>query len=269
MREKSGKYLLFILISSGLFILAISTSAHPGRTAADGCHYCRTNCDSWGVPWNQRHCHGGSQYTPPPTYNPPVYIPPPTSQQANLFEVTKVIDGDTIQIETGEKVRYIGIDTPETVHPSKPVECFGKEATAKNKELVEGKTVRLEKDISETDKYGRLLRYVYVGDIFVNLELVKEGYAVSSTYPPDVKYQDRFLEAQQEAREKQKGLWITCRGEEITPENESQVPKNSLLVPEELTAELAKEGINPALWGLIGLGLGGFIAYLFLKRKIK
>ncbi|OGY26947.1 MAG: hypothetical protein A2Z11_02730 [Candidatus Woykebacteria bacterium RBG_16_43_9] len=131
--------------------------------------------------------------------------------------VTRVIDGDTIEIEGGEKVRYIGIDTPETVHPSKPVQCFGKEAALKNKKLVEGKRVRLEKDVSETDKYGRLLRYVYlprgkagVGEVFVNKILVQDGYAFSSTYPPDVKYQDIFSKAEKEAREADRGLWSSC-----------------------------------------------------------
>src|SRR3990167_2746686 len=74
--------------------------------------------------------------------------------------VTRVIDGDTIQVETSETVRYIGINTPETVHPDKPVECFGQQAANKNKELVLGKSVTLEKDVSETDRYGRLLRVV-------------------------------------------------------------------------------------------------------------
>jgi micrococcal nuclease len=114
-------------------------------------------------------------------------------------QVVRVVDGDTIivNVEGQEyRVRYIGIDTPETVHPTKPVEPFGKEASEMNKQLVEGKIVRLEKDISETDRYGRLLRYVYVDDIFVNAELVRLGYAQVTTYPPDVKYQDIFLELQ-------------------------------------------------------------------------
>jgi len=122
-------------------------------------------------------------------------------------KVIRVIDGDTIKIEGDKVVRYIGIDTPETVHPSKPVQCYGKEASDKNKELVEGKEVKLEKDVSETDKYGRLLRYIWLGDMLVNEYLTREGYAQSSTYPPDVKYQDRFLEAQKLAREENKGLW--------------------------------------------------------------
>ena len=79
---------------------------------------------------------------------------------AEYYKVARVIDGDTIELENGERVRYIGMDTPETVHPSKPVQCFGKAASAENSKLVSGKTVRLEKDVSDTDKYGRLLRYV-------------------------------------------------------------------------------------------------------------
>ena len=130
--------------------------------------------------------------------------------------VKRVIDGDTVELENGGKVRYIGIDTPETLDPRKPVQCFGKNASAKNKELVEGKPVWLVKDVTDKDKYGRLLRYVYLGDpaqessMFVNLELVKQGFAHSYTYPPDIKYQDLFISAQTEARENQRGLWASC-----------------------------------------------------------
>lgn len=129
--------------------------------------------------------------------------------------VAKVIDGDTIEIEGGQRVRYLGMDTPETVDPRKPVQCFGKEAKNKNKELVEGKRVILEKDISETDKYGRLLRYVYLpletGELlFVNDFLIREGYAKVLTIPPDVKFAEQFLEAQRQARERSLGLWKIC-----------------------------------------------------------
>src|SRR3989344_6996325 len=99
----------------------------------------------------------------------------PTAKE-QLIKVTRVIDGDTIEIEGGQKVRYIGIDTPETVDPRSLPQCFGKEAASKNRELVEGKKVRLEKDILDKDKYGRLLRYVYLPDsnsgIFINDYLV-------------------------------------------------------------------------------------------------
>jgi micrococcal nuclease len=137
-----------------------------------------------------------------------------SSSDAGLFHVARVVDGDTIKLENGETVRYIGIDTPETVDPRRPVGCFGKEAGNKNTELVLGKEIRLEKDISDADKYGRLLRYVYVGDIFVNEYLVREGYARASSYPPDVKYQELFREAEWEAREMKRGLWAdeTCAG---------------------------------------------------------
>lgn len=124
--------------------------------------------------------------------------------------VTKVIDGDTVEIEGGQRVRYIGIDTPETVHPNIKTECFGAAASAKNKDLVEGKRVILKKDVSEVDKYGRLLRYVYLGDIFVNEYLVREGFASASSYPPDIKYQQQFSQAEQEARENNRGLWKDC-----------------------------------------------------------
>ena len=128
----------------------------------------------------------------------------------DTFLVTRVIDGDTIEIEGGRKVRYIGIDTPETVDPRKPIQCFGVEASNKNKELVERKRVRLEKDVSETDKYGRLLRYVHVDDLFVNDYLVRQGYAYAYTYPPDVKYSEQFVQVQTEARENNRGLWKAC-----------------------------------------------------------
>lgn len=131
-------------------------------------------------------------------------------QDTKLYLVKRVIDGDTIELDNGDKVRYIGINTPETVDPRKPVECFGKEASAKNKELVEWKLVRLEKDVSDKDQYGRLLRYVYVTDIFVNDQLVHDGYAQVSTFPPDVKYKDLFLASQTYARENNLGLWKSC-----------------------------------------------------------
>lgn len=124
--------------------------------------------------------------------------------------VVSVVDGDTIHVSISGRayvVRYIGMDAPETVAPGRPAGCMGPEASAANKALVQGKTVFLEKDVSETDRYGRLLRYVYVGDLFVNAELVRQGYAQVSTFPPDVKYQSLFLQLQQEARNAKRGLW--------------------------------------------------------------
>lgn len=125
-------------------------------------------------------------------------------------QVINVVDGDTIDvlIEGVEyRVRYILVDTPETKDPGEPVQPFGPEAYEANRQLVEGRTVRLEKDVSETDRYGRLLRYVYVGELMVNEELLRLGLARVATFPPDVKYVDRFLAVQQEAQAAGAGLW--------------------------------------------------------------
>lgn len=152
----------------------------------------------------------GTAITQVPTEIPsPTIEPSATPIPLNLEFVTvkRVVDGDTISLENGKVVRYIGIDTPETVDPRKPVQCYAKEASARNKELVEGQVVGLEKDVSETDKYGRLLRYVYKGDVLINELLVREGYAHSSSYPPDIKYQEKFRLAEQEAMENKRGLW--------------------------------------------------------------
>lgn len=153
--------------------------------------------------------------------SPPSFL----SAQRQKAYVVRVIDGDTAEIEPStssdqesrRRVRYIGIETPETVDPRKSVECFGQEAAKKNRELVEGQTVELEKDVSETDRYGRLLRYIYAGDIFVNDYLIRQGFAYSSSYPPDVKYQEQFRQAEKEARENGRGLWRVCGEEKATP----------------------------------------------------
>ncbi len=145
----------------------------------------------------------------------------------HLFLVTHVIDGDTFEIESGEKVRLIGIDTPETVDPHRLVGCYGPEASNKSKEVLTNQRVRLEKDITDKDKYGRILRYVYLvrqdesssaylpqegatSAIFYNDYLVKEGYAKSYPYPPDTKYQELFNRSQMEAKLNKKGLWGRC-----------------------------------------------------------
>ena len=125
-------------------------------------------------------------------------------------KVTRVIDGDTFEILGGEKVRYIGINTPELGDSRTPVQCFATEAKDENTKLIGGKTVILVRDISHKDKYGRLLRYVYVGDIFVNEKLVRDGYAQVATYPPDVKFEDVFKQAQKFASSEKLGLWSKC-----------------------------------------------------------
>jgi micrococcal nuclease len=124
--------------------------------------------------------------------------------------VERVVDGDTIRVRLGdgiEVVRYIGMDTPETVHPTRGVEPYGKEASEVNRALVEGKVVRLYFDVERRDRYGRLLAYVCVGEVFVNAELLRRGYAQLMTVPPNVRFVERFIRLQQEAREAGRGLW--------------------------------------------------------------
>jgi len=115
--------------------------------------------------------------------------------------VTGVIDGDTIVINGGYHVRYIGIDAPETD------EFYYAEAKKMNEDLVTGKKVRLQRDISDKDSYGRLLRYVHVGDTFVNAEMVKRGFAWAMAYPPDLKYAAYLEAVEREARQTKQGLW--------------------------------------------------------------
>lgn len=131
-------------------------------------------------------------------------------QISQTGHVVRVIDGDTIRVRINkqeETVRYIGVDTPETVHPTCGIEPYGIEASNFNKKLVEGKTVQLEFDVDSRDRYGRLLAYVYVDTLFVNAELVKQGYAQLMTVPPNVRYVELFKELQTAAREDKRGLW--------------------------------------------------------------
>jgi endonuclease YncB( thermonuclease family) len=131
--------------------------------------------------------------------------------------VIRIVDGDTIVIDRGrgdERVRFIGMNTPETQKPNTPVESMGREASAANAALVEGHEVLLETDVSDTDQYGRLLRYVWVDDpersgdlLMVNLALVASGYAQAVSYPPDVRFQDDLRAAELAAREQGLGLW--------------------------------------------------------------
>ena len=118
--------------------------------------------------------------------------------------VTFVVDGDTIELAGGKRVRLIGIDAPERNEP-----LYG-DARVALETMVLGKEVRLEKDISDTDRYGRLLRYVYVGDVFINLEMVRLGVAAAYTYPPDVAEADVFVSAQREARGDARGMWASA-----------------------------------------------------------
>jgi endonuclease YncB( thermonuclease family) len=136
---------------------------------------------------------------------------PEAPKPEDIAKVTRVIDGDTVELEDGKRVRLIGIDSSEKGN------CYFQEATNKAKELLEGQEVTLEKDVSETDRYGRLLRYIWKGETLINEQLVKEGFASSYSYPPDVKYQDKFLVAQKDARDNNRGLWSSCPSQTSKP----------------------------------------------------
>lgn len=302
-------FLISLLAITVLGFYAGVVDAHPGRTAADGCHYCRTNCDYYGVPWNERHCHGGgssssndtgSNTAPPPpkptqapqatqqqptTITEPVVTskkvieqlrelvkerkektqlwsdlilsrlrgrtitktitrtispqqslvtqpvatsttntsakPTPSSQapQEGLYQVTDIVDGDTIRVMYNgkiEPVRLLAIDTPETKDPRKPVQCFGDAASRKMSELITGKNVKLQKDGTQPDrdKYFRLLRYVYLDDgTDVGAEMIKQGYAFAYTRFPSDKL-DEYRGYEKQARETNAGLWGSCQIQE-------------------------------------------------------
>lgn len=295
--------LISILAIIVLGFYAGVVDAHPGRTAADGCHYCRTNCDYYGVPWNERHCHGGStsgdtsgSNAPPPqptqapvtqqqqttvtepvvstkklieqlrdlikerkenkqlwsdlilshlrgrtitktitrtvssqqslvnqttTSTPQTNQTAPTQQppQEGFYQVTAVVDGDTIRVMYNgkiEPVRLLAIDTPETKDPRKPVQCFGDAASRKMLELVSGKNVKLQQDGTQPDrdKYFRLLRYAYLQDgTDVGAEMIKQGFAFAYTRFPSDKL-DEYREYEKQARETNAGLWGSCQVQE-------------------------------------------------------
>ena len=119
-------------------------------------------------------------------------------------QVQRVVDGDTVVLAGGERVRYLGIDTPEVTGTPEP---FGSEATDANRRLVAGRRVRLERDVSDTDRFDRLLRYVYTDGVMVNAELVREGFARVLVFPPDTRYASCLMALEVEAREEGRGVW--------------------------------------------------------------
>ena len=147
--------------------------------------------------------------------------PTPRSQSSDVGSipagrraiVERVIDGDTIVVVDGERVRLIGIDTPETVKPATPVECFGREATRRMNELLPvGIEIVLVADVDTVDRYGRTLSYIYRVDdgLFVNAAMVREGFAFAYTVPPDVAHADEFAALQAGAQAANRGLWSAC-----------------------------------------------------------
>jgi len=180
----------------------------------------------------------------------------PTSGLRSVF-VERVIDGDTIITNEEERIRYIGMNTPETVHPSKPVEFFGQEASDKNKELVKGKTVELEFDIQQIDQYGRTLACIWLDSVMINAELVAEGYAQVSTIPPNVKYADYFVALQEEARTGGKGLWAA--------QNEASVVDESNETIEVQDVEQTRSNLS-WLWWAGSIGLVSLLLYKWIRR---
>jgi len=134
-----------------------------------------------------------------------------SQEEIKYYLVTGVYDGDTIVLEDGSTIRYLGIDTPETHHPTIGEECGGKEATDYNRKLVEGKRVRLIKDITDKDQYGRLLRYVFTEDgQFVNYMLIRNGFAQTLPISPDMLFDKTFEDVLKIAKEENLGIWKKC-----------------------------------------------------------
>lgn len=216
-----------------MLIFPLSVFAHSGRTDANGCHTNKKTSDY--------HCHNKpttieikkaraesrestdiQARNEAPISRPILVETSPQITMEGIFLVSRVIDGDTIEVNINgkkETLRLIGIDTPEIVDPRKPVQCFAKEASNKAKEILNGKKVKLEADSSqgERDKYNRLLRYVFLEDgTSFNRLMIAEGYAHEYTYQSNpYKYQIEFKEAEENAREDGKGLWgaDTCNGD--------------------------------------------------------
>ena len=140
-----------------------------------------------------------------------------TTENKVLITILKVIDGDTVDIDVDgrtERVRLIGVNTPETKHPTKPIECFGPEASAYLKQLLpRGTAVRIERDVEARDRYGRLLLYLYLGsnDLFINLDLVSRGYGTPMSIEPNTFHRNNFVRAAAQAEAANVGLWKACR----------------------------------------------------------
>ncbi|NJK82094.1 MAG: nuclease [Chloroflexaceae bacterium] len=180
----------------------------------------------------------------------------PTAQttQRQAAQVVEVIDGDTLKVLLdGQEatIRLIGIDTPESVHPQQPVECFGREASARARELAADQPVQLEIDPTQdsVDRYGRLLRYVYLpNDTLLNWELVYQGYGFEYTYEVPYVYQAEFRQAEQDARQQQRGLWApdACNGERKPADAPAPEPPTAPPVVEEAPPAPLAGNCSPA-----------------------
>lgn len=147
---------------------------------------------------------------------------PPSNSQVEIVnfarvKIVKVVDGDTVDIDINgrtERVRLIGVNTPETKHPTKPIECFGPEASAYMSQLLpKGTAVRIERDVEARDRYGRMLLYLYLGsnNLFINLDLVARGYGTPMSIEPNTFHRNDFVRAAAQAEAANVGLWKACR----------------------------------------------------------
>jgi len=283
--------ILIVLIA----LMPLGSNAHPGRTASDGCHYCRTRCDYWGVPWNERHCHGGTPTPVPPTNPPTPRVAPPTNE-LNIASaiVTEVIDGDTVRVRlsdgTIEKIRIIGMDTPESKDPRKPVECFAHEATEHLRALLQsvGDSASLTRDVisGNRDTYQRLLRHIYIepsGKAAIDIaeRMIRDGYAYAYTkYPFEQGKMERYVQTQKEARENGRGLWApgVCESDPRVattrpPENSGSNIGDTAGSPDRLkpTEQPRWIATDSSIWGKLGVGLAtafalGIGVYLIRTR---
>lgn len=195
-----ARFLLVLVLSGGA--VGSAFAAPPGR-------YLAADRVRAAVDLLVSKVHPADPAAPAPAaLSAPAAPAAPASPAAPLRTVVRVVDGDTVVLDGNEKVRLIGINTPETVDPRRPVQKFGKEASARTKALLDGKRVRAEYDVERKDRYGRTLCYLFLEDgTFVNLSLVEDGYATAYRYPPNVKFAEKFRDAERRAREAGRGLW--------------------------------------------------------------
>jgi endonuclease YncB( thermonuclease family) len=195
-------------------VMKVLYSTVSGSIALALCLYA-TACGGVAAPSKRSTTPSGEPAVSPSEKLPSGETGPGANPELEEYVLIRAIDGDTIDVKPvggGDKqrVRLIGVDTPESKDPRRPVECFAEEASKFTSRL-EGKLVRLEFDVERYDRYGRTLAYVYLSDgTFFNLVLVEEGYAQPYTVPPNVRYQDQFVEAGRRAREAGRGLWGKC-----------------------------------------------------------
>jgi len=208
----SHQKLILLIGISALIFLSWCPRADAHRSGCHRWHSCPSDTGSYDCgdlgycsqcPDNQ-YCQSGRPRPAAPRTTEPTR---PSATQAGTHLVKRVIDGDTLELSTGERVRLIGVDTPETKDPRKPVQYFGEEAAEFTRRMVEGKWVRLDHDWERKDKYGRTLAYIYLEDgTFLNAEIIRQGYGFAYTRFP-FKYLEEFRKLEREAREAGRGLW--------------------------------------------------------------